>query len=98
MVPNGIIINKIEYKKADYAIFHGDAISDIDLNIFLERLKKNVGRSELSTMNEVVISIYEENNITENQENETQDSSDQSLNNVFIKAKNFSITINLSDT
>ena len=42
-------------------------------------------------MNEVVISIYEENNITENQENETS-------NNITIKAKNFSITINLSDT
>ena len=65
LVPNGIIINKIEYKKADYAVFHGDALSDIDLNIFLERLKKDVGRSELTTMNEAVISIYEENNITE---------------------------------
>ena len=29
-----------------------DALSDIDLNTFLERLKKNIGRSELTTMNE----------------------------------------------
>ena len=98
LVPNGIIINKIEYKKADYAVFHGDALSDIDLNIFLERLKKNIGRSELTTMNEAVISVYEENSIIQNQENETQNNSNQSLNNVTIKAKKFSITINLSDT
>ena len=98
LVPGGIIINKIEYKKEDYAVYHGNALSDIDLNIFLERLKKDVGRSELTTMNEAVISIYEENNIIQNQENETQDNSNQSLNNITIKAKNFSITINLSDT
>ena len=96
LVPNGIIINKIEYKKADYAVFHGDALSDIDLNIFLEKLKKNIGRSELTTMNEAEISIYEEN-VIQYQGEETS-SSDQSLNNVTIKAKNFSITINLSDT
>ena len=95
MVPSGILIKKIEYKRADYAVYHGSALSDIDLNTFLERLKKNLGRSELTTMNEAVISFSEENNFEQIQESI---SSDQSLNNLTIKAKSFSITVNLSET
>ena len=102
MVQNGILIKNIEYKRADYAVYHGSALSDIDLNTFLERLKKNLGRSELTTMNEAVITISEENNSTPIQENASEFdeaiSSDQSLNNLTIKAKSFSITVNLSET
>jgi uncharacterized protein YjgD (DUF1641 family) len=99
MVPSGILINKIEYKRADYAVYHGNALSDIDLNTFLERLKKNLGRSELTTMNEAVITVSEENNSAEIQENDSEfDVPDQSLNNLTIKAKSFSITVNLSET
>ena len=101
MVPSGILIKKIEYKRADYAVYHGSALSDIDLNTFLERLKKNLGRSELTTMNETVITISEENNFAQIQANvefEEPISSDQSLNNLTIKAKSFSITVNLSET
>ena len=102
MVPSGILIKKIEYKRADYAVYHGSALSDIDLNTFLERLKKNLGRSELTTMNETVITISEESNFSQIQGNASEFddsiSSDQSLNNLTIKAKSFSITVNLSET
>jgi hypothetical protein len=102
MVPSGILIKKIEYKRADYVVYQGSALSDIDLNTFLERLKKNLGRSELTTMNETVITISEENNFAQIQanvpEHEEIISSDQSLNNLTIKAKSFSITVNLSET
>ena len=99
LVPGGIIINKIEYKKEDYAVYHGNALSDIDLNIFLERLKKNIGRSELTTMNKSVITVFEANNAIENLsgDSEFEPSSDQISNNT-INTKTFTITIDLSDT
>ena len=52
-------------------------------------------------MNETVITISEENNFAQIQANvefEEPISSDQSLNNLTIKAKSFSITVNLSET
>ena len=99
LVPGGIIINKIEYKKEDYAVYHGNALSDIDLNIFLEQLKKNVGKSELTTMNKSVITVYEENSAIENPsgDSEFEPSSDQ-ISSKTINAKTFTIKIDLSDT
>ena len=99
LVPGGIIIDKIEYKKEDYAIYHGNALSDLDLSTFLERLKKNIGRSELTTMNKAVITVSEGNNAIENisDDSEFEGSSDQISNNT-IKAKTFTIKIDLSDT
>ena len=99
LVPGGIIIDKIEYKKEDYAVYYGNALSDIDLNIFLERLKKNIGRSELTAMNKAVITVSEGNNAIENisDDSEFEGSSDQISNNT-IKAKTFTIKIDLSDT
>ena len=53
-------------------------------------------------MNEAVITISEENNFAQIQENVSEVGgpifSDQSLNNLIIKAKSFSITVNLSET
>ena len=99
LVPSGIIIDKIEYKKEDYAVYHGNALSDIDLNTFLERLKKNLGNSELTAMNKAVITVSEGNNAIENisDDSEFEFSFDQISNNT-IKAKTFTIKIDLSDT
>tara|TARA_B100000749_G_C18118642_1_gene338872 strand:- start:159 stop:587 length:429 start_codon:yes stop_codon:yes gene_type:complete len=95
LVPSGIEINRIEYKKEDYAVFEGNALSNIDLNIFLEKLKKNIGKSELTTMNETEIVISQEG--TESEEEEIEQEGDQSAS-YSIKAKNFSIKIDLSGT
>ena len=52
-------------------------------------------------MNEAIITVSEENNFSQIQTNvsELGESipSDQSLNNLIIKAKSFSITVNLSE-
>ena len=100
LVPGGIIIDKIEYKKADYAIFHGNALSDIDLNIFLEKLKKNVGKSELTTMNKSVITVYAANSAIENPsgDSEFEDPGPDQISSKTINAKTFTIKIDLSDT
>ena len=97
LVPSGIEISKIEYKKENFAIFYGQALSDIDLNTFLENLKKTIGKSELTTMNESEISIYKGDNVIQYQGEETS-SSNQSLKSSTIKAKSFSIKIDLSNT
>ena len=95
LVPSGIEINRIEYKKEDYALFEGNALSNIDLNIFLEKLKKNIGKSELTTMNETEIVISKEGAQSEEEEIEQEDGQSASYS---IKAKNFSIKIDLSGT
>ena len=97
LVPSGIEISKIEYKKENFAVFYGQALSDIDLNTFLENLKKTIGKSELTTMNESEISIYKGDNVIQNQGEETSNSN-QSLKSSTIKAKSFSIKIDLSNT
>ena len=94
LVPSGIEISKIEYKKENFAVFYGQALSDIDLNNFLESLKKTIGKSELTTMNESEIPIYKGNNVIQNQGEEAG----QSLKSSTIKAKSFSIKIDLSNT
>ena len=53
-------IKKVEYKQNDYAIFDGQAISDIDLNIFLENLRNNLGTPDI---NNISIEIIEKRNL-----------------------------------
>ena len=93
LVPSGIEISKIEYKKENFAIFYGQALSDIDLNTFLESLKKTMGKSELTTMRESEISIYKGkgDNVIQDQGDDGIGSSNQSLKSSTIKAKSFSI-------
>ena len=59
-VPDGVQIKKVEYKQNDYAIFDGQAISDIDLNIFLENLRNNLGTPDI---NNISIEIIEKENL-----------------------------------
>ena len=98
LVPSGIEINRIEYKKEDYAVFEGNALSDIDLNIFLEKLKKNIGKSELTTMNETEIVISQEGAQSEEEEPDGTEQEGGQSASYSIKAKKFSIKIDLSDT
>ena len=60
--------------------------------MILESLKKTIGKSELTTMNESEISIYKGDNVIQNQGEETSNSN-QSLKSSTIKAKSFSIKI-----
>ena len=60
-------------------------------------MKKTIGKSELITMNESEISIYKGDNVIQYQGEETS-SSNQSLKSSTIKAKSFSIKIDLSNT
>lgn len=54
-VPDGVQIKKVEYKQNDYAIFDGQAISDIDLNIFLENLRNNLGTPDINNISIEII-------------------------------------------
>lgn len=50
IVPAGIEIVKLQYTQDDFAEFNGYALSDTDLNIFLENLRKQLGKAEITKL------------------------------------------------
>ena len=65
IVPNGVELQKVDYNKNDSVVFYeGYALTDYDLNLFLNNIKKKIGNPDITTLSlaeltETVEEIYE---------------------------------------
>jgi len=65
IVPNGVELQKVDYNKNDSVVFYeGYALTDYDLNLFLNNIKKKIGNPDITTLSlaeltETIEEIYE---------------------------------------
>lgn len=92
IVPNGVELQKVDYIKNDSVVFYeGYALTDYDLNLFLNNIKKRVGNPDITSL-----SLAE---LTETIEiNNEGDEEDQQIivpSNDVLKLRNFKIKVEL---
>ena len=92
IVPNGVELQKVDYIKNDSAVFYeGYALTDYDLNLFLNNIKKRVGNPDITSL-----SLAE---LTETIEiNNEGDEEDQQIivpSEDVLKLRNFKIKVEL---
>ena len=57
VVPEGIEVAKVDYLKGSHATFYGIAASDLDVNLFLAKLRSNIGKSELTELKTLYMNL-----------------------------------------
>ena len=92
IVPNGVELQKVDYIKNDSVVFYeGYALTDYDLNLFLNNIKKRVGNPDITSL-----SLAE---LTETIEiNNEGDEEDQQIivpSDDVLKLRNFKIKVEL---
>ena len=92
IVPNGVELQKVDYIKNDSVVFYeGYALTDYDLNLFLNNIKKRVGNPDITSL-----SLAE---LTETIEiNNEGDEADQQIivpSEDVLKLRNFKIKVEL---
>ena len=92
IVPNGVELQKVDYIKNDTVVFYeGYALTDYDLNLFLNNIKKRVGNPDITSL-----SLAE---LTETIEiNNEGDEEDQQIivpSEDVLKLRNFKIKVEL---
>ena len=92
IVPNGVELQKVDYIKNDSVVFYeGYALTDYDLNLFLNNIKKRVGHPDITSL-----SLAE---LTETIEiNNESDEEDQQIivpSEDVLKLRNFKIKVEL---
>ena len=91
IVPEGVELKKMEYIKNDSVIFYeGYALTDYDLNIFINNLRKNVGNPDITNLS--LAELSQENNIDSTPEG-SQSNVDTVAN--VLKLRNFKIKVDL---
>ena len=85
IVPKGVKIKKIEFADKDHAIFEGHALTDYDLNVFLENLRLAIGNPDISDLNFAELTVEGENDDTvSEQDSESDNGEDIELFRKFI--------------
>ena len=91
IVPEGVELKKMEYIKNDSVIFYeGYALTDYDLNIFINNLRKNVGNPDITNLS--LAELSQEKNIDLTPEG-SQSNVDTVAN--VLKLRNFKIKVDL---
>jgi hypothetical protein len=56
-VPRGVEIKAIEFTNSEATIYYeGHALTDYDLNVFIENIKTNIGDPDITMLNQSVVS------------------------------------------
>ena len=86
IVPKGVKIEKIEFADRDHATFEGHALTDYDLNVFLENLRLVIGNPDISDLNFAeLIDLNEQDDEDSNEQDaENDDGKDIELFRKFI--------------
>lgn len=90
IVPDGVKIEKIEFADKDHAIFEGHALTDYDLNVFLENLRLAIGNPDISDLN--FAELQQELNQQDQTNEQDADNNDGDKIELFRK---FKIQVNL---
>ena len=90
IVPDGVKIEKIEFADKGHAIFEGHALTDYDLNVFLENLRLAIGNPDISDLN--FAELQQELNQQDQTNEQDADNNDGDKIELFRK---FKIQVNL---
>ena len=63
LVPEGIVLDSIDYLKGKHVMFQGKAASDLDIDLFLANLRTRVGKPELNSLGQTIIPVSGEINM-----------------------------------
>ncbi len=92
IVPNGVELQKVDYIKNDSVVFYeGYALTDYDLNLFLNNIKKRVGNPDITSLSlaELTETIEINNEVDEEDQQIIVPSED------VLKLRNFKIKVEL---
>ena len=53
LVPEGVVLDSIDYLKGVHVVFIGKAASDLDINLFLVNLRNEIGKPELNNLDKI---------------------------------------------
>ena len=57
LVPEGVVLDTIDYTKGKHVMFQGKAASDLDIDLFLSNLREEMGEPELNSLGRTIIPI-----------------------------------------
>lgn len=60
LVPEGVMLDSIDYIKGKHVMFKGKAASDLDINLFLVNLREQIGKPELKNLGRVIVPLNSE--------------------------------------
>ena len=103
LVPEGIVLDSIDYLKGKHVMFQGKAASDLDIDLFLANLRTKVGKPELNSLGRTIIPVSGEvnqnagDNLNEFGEIVPQQANNNNAENVLPmeELKTFQIKLNL---
>ena len=90
IVPKGVKIEKIEFTDKDHATFEGHALTDYDLNVFLENLRLAIGNPDIADLNFAEL----DPGVNEEESSNEQDADNDNTDNIELFRK-FKIKVNL---
>ncbi len=92
IVPNGVELQKVDYIKNDSVVFYeGYALTDYDLNLFLNNIKKRVGNPDITSLSLAELT----ETIEINNEGDEQDQQIIVPSEDVLKLRNFKIKVEL---
>ena len=90
IVPKGVKIEKIEFTDKDHATFEGHALTDYDLNVFLENLRLAIGNPDIADLNFAEL----DPGVNEEESSNEQEADNDNTDNIELFRK-FKIKVNL---
>ena len=92
IVPNGVELQKVDYIKNDSVVFYeGYALTDYDLNLFVNNIKKRVGNPDITSLSLAELA----ETIEINNEGDEEDQQIIAPSEDVLKLRNFKIKVEL---
>ncbi|MDC1280324.1 PilN domain-containing protein, partial [Pelagibacteraceae bacterium] len=93
LVPEGVMLDSIDYTKGKHVLFEGKAASDLDINLFLVNLREQIGKPELNNLGRILVPVNTNVYYDNNPDNESEsDAESEAPSN---ELKTFKIKLNL---
>ena len=88
LVPEGVVLDSIDYLKGSHVVFIGKAASDLDINLFLVNLRNEIGKSEINNLDKIFQKFESKNipdDILEKYKSDINSKKEKSSNGVEVK-------------
>ena len=93
IVPDGVKLNKLEFLD-NQAVFEGHAITDYDLNMFVQNIRDTIGRPDITKLNIAVI-VNDDSQSAPIEQSESTSNNNQQVSQNTSSFRNFKIEVDL---
>ena len=93
IVPEGVKLNKLEFLD-NQAVFEGHAVTDYDLNMFVQNIRDTIGRPDITKLNVAVI-LNDDAQSAPLEQNESASNNNQQISQNTSSFRNFKIEVDL---